>query len=403
MRRYGLDVTLALGRRTGIGRVVMELVAGVTPLLAEDESLTLLARTFRLNPAFGVSHAPLRRAAKSPRVRAVRVPLPSRMIAGTPVERFTGPLDVLHGPNSALPATRGARGVVTIHDLGPLRHPGHLPRRLGSEFRRGVADAARCADRIVTVSDFTAGEIVELLGVPRERVETIRPGVSPEFAAPGDAEEDRRVLAARHGIAGPFVLFVGTANPRKNLPRLLDAFAAARAAARLPHRLVIAGDRGHDDVRAAVASRGLGDAVRIAGYVDEADLPRLYRTADALAFPSLYEGFGLPVLEAMAAGCPVLTSATSSLPEVAGDAAVLVDPASADAIADGLVKILTDAALRERLAAAGRRRAAGFPWGPFAARHLAIWRDLVSLPGSPCAAGREIFGPGKARARKATP
>lgn len=383
MRRYGLDVTLTLGRRTGIGRVVAELVAGVTPLLAEDESLTLLARTFRLNPALGVSHASLHCAASMPRVRVVRVPLPSRMIAGTPVERFTGPLDVIHGPNSALPATRDARGVLTIHDLGPLRHPGHLPRRLASDFRRGVADAAKRADRIVTVSDFTAGEVVDLLGVPRGRIETIRPGVSAAFAEPGDVEEDRRVLAARHAIVGPFLLFVGTTNPRKNLPRLLEAFAAARTTARLPHRLVIAGDRGHDDVRAAVAERGLGDAVRIAGYVEEADLPRLYRAAGALAFPSLYEGFGLPVLEAMAAGCPVLTSSTSSLPEVAGDAAVLVDPASTDAIADGLVRILTDAALRERLVAAGRRRAAQFSWRPFAERHLAIWRELARPGAAP--------------------
>lgn len=375
MRRYGLDVTLMLGRRTGIGRTLEELTARVPALLRDDESLVLLARTFRLNPLFGVSHAPLLCLA-GPRVEVVRVPIPSRLIATTPVERFTGPLDVLHGPSAALPATSGARTVVTIQDVGPLRRPQDVPRSFASAFRRSVTDAVRRADRVFTASDFTADEAGALLGVPRERMETVHPGVSAAFSQPGDAAADRRLLAERHGVEGPFVLFVGTTNPRKNLPRLLDAFAAARRRASLPHRLVIAGDRGFDDVRDDVADRGLGDNVRIAGYVDEADLPAFYRCAGALAFPSLYEGFGLPVIEAMAAGCPVLTSAASSLPEVAGDAALLVDPGSEDAIAGGLVRLLTDDALRARLAEAGRRRAAAFAWDAFAARHLAVWREL---------------------------
>ena len=379
MRRYGLDVTLMLGRRTGIGRTVEELTARVPPLLAADETLVLLARTFRLNPLFGVSHAPLL-ALAGPRVEVVRVPLPSRVIATTPVERCAGPLDVLHGPNSALPATSGARAVLTIHDVGPLRRPQDVPRSFAAGFRRGLADALRRADRVLTVSDFTADEVASLLGVPRGRMETVRPGVSAAFAARGDRDSDRRLLAQRHGVEGPFVLFVGTTNPRKNLPRLLDAFASARRRASLPQELVLAGDRGFDDARDDVADRSLGGVVRVAGYVDEAELTAFYRCADALALPSLYEGFGLPVIEAMAAGCPVLTSASSGLSEVAGDAAVLVDPESTDSIATGLAGLLTDAALRSRLADAGRRRAAAFSWDAFAARHLAIWRELAAGP-----------------------
>lgn len=376
MRRYGLDVTLTLGRATGIGRVVTELALAAAPLLTADEELVLVARTFRLNPLFGASDAWLARAAALPHVRVVRVPLPSRLIAGTPVEEFAGRLDVVHGPNSSLSATR-ARSVVTIHDVGPLRRPKDVTHRFASAFHAGVTDAVRRADRVLTVSDFTADEIADLLDVPRTRIETIRPGVSATFAAPGDPSADRALLL-RHGVDGPFVLFVGTTNPRKNLPRLLDAFASARRTAGFPHTLVVAGDRGGDDVRALAAARGLGDAVCVAGYVDEANLAALYRTADTLAFPSLYEGFGLPVTEAMAAGCPVLTSDGSSLREVAGDAALLVDPASVDAIAAGLVRMLTDTALRGRLVADGRRRAATFTWERFAERHVALWRELAT-------------------------
>jgi len=378
MRRYGLDVTLTLGRATGIGRVVKELVLAAAPRLGEDEELVLVARTFRLNPLFGASHAFLDRAAASPRVRVVRVPLPSRLVAATPVEEFAGRIDVMHGPNSSLPATRARRSVVTVHDAGPLRRPQDVPRRFAASFRDGVTDAVRRADRVLTVSDFTALEVADLLGVPRERIETVRPSVSAAFAAPGDAAAEHAALRARHGTLGPFVLFVGTANARKNLPRLLDAFAAARRTAGLPHVLVVAGDRGGDDVRALAAARGLGGAVRVAGYVAEPELAALYRAAGALVFPSLYEGFGLPVLEAMAAVCPVLTSDGSALRETAGDAALLVDPESADAIAAALVRVLADAALRARLVEDGRRRAAGFTWERFAERHVAIWRELAA-------------------------
>jgi glycosyltransferase involved in cell wall biosynthesis len=379
MRRYGLDVTLTLGRATGIGRVVTELALAAAPLLAGDEELVLVARTFRLNPLCGASDAWLARAARDPHVRVVRVPLPSRLVAATPVEEFAGRLDVMHGPNSSMPATRARGSVVTVHDVGPLRRPQDVPRRFAESFRAGVTDSVRRADRVLTVSDFTAGEVADLLDVPRERIETVRPGVSAAFAAPGDAAAGRAALRARHGIEGPFVLFVGTTNARKNLPRLLDAFAAARRTASLPHVLVVAGDRGGDDVRALAAARGLGDAVRVAGYVAEDELAALYRSADALAFPSLYEGFGLPVMEAMAAGCPVLTSDGSALAETAGGAALLVDPSSAEAIAAGLVRVLTDAPLRTRLAEDGRRRAAEFTWEPFARRHVAIWRALAPV------------------------
>ena len=385
--RFGIDATPLLGRRTGIGRVVHELAGRIAAGLAEDEELVLCARVVRQNPLVGVTHAPLHAAARAPRVTLVRHILPAglaervgRVFPSAPLDFAAGRLDVYHGTNFVLPHSRHARGIVTIHDLSFLRFPEHVPPDFFERFKRVSQDAATRADLVIADSDFTGRDVVEYLGVPPERVTTVYPGVSDAFYAPGDRERDRAGVAERHGVRAPYVLFVGTTHPRKNLTRLLEAFGIARRRASLPHRLVLVGDAGfgHDDVRARVAQIGLADEVVLPGYVADDDLPALYRAADALAFPTIFEGFGLPVVEAFAAGCPVLTSTTSCLPEVAGDAAVLVDPDSTDAVADGLERLLTDAALRQRLAGLGRARAPQFSWDAAAARHLDLYRGLAA-------------------------
>jgi glycosyltransferase involved in cell wall biosynthesis len=384
MRRYGLDVTLLLGRRTGIGRLVEALVERIPPLLADDERLVLCARTFRLNPLLGVSHEALRRAGRHPRVEVRRVYLPTSVLERVgrraprlEIDVLAGPLDVIHGTAAALPASRRARGVVTIHDLGPLRRPADVAPHFARRFRDRVERAVRRAGRVLADSEFTARETSALLGVDPARVEVVRPGVSPEFSAAGDPDADRGV-AARHGLDGPYVLFVGTTNPRKNVVRLVEAFVRARREAQLPHVLALVGERGPDDARVREAAAAAGGAVRVVGWVPEEDLPALYRVCDAFAFVSHYEGFGLPVIEAMAAGRPVLASRAASVPEVAGDAALFVDPESTDDVAGGLVRVLRDAGLRERLAHAGRARAAQFPWEPFVRRHLEVYRELAA-------------------------
>jgi glycosyltransferase involved in cell wall biosynthesis len=273
-----------------------------------------------------------------------------------------------------------ARGVVTVHDVAFLACPGSVPPKVGARLETVVRAAVRRADRVIADSAHTRDDAVRLLGVAPERVTVIHLAAGAAFRPSADPDADRRRLAARYGLRFPYVLYVGTTNPRKNLSRLLDAFAAARRRADLPHALVLVGDPGfaHGAVLAQIERLGLRDAVLLPGFTEEDDMPAIYAAADLLAFPSLYEGFGLPVLEAMSAGCPVLTSPVSSLPEVAGDAAILADPTSVEEIAAGLERGLTDRDLRARLVERGLVRAAGFSWGRAAAEHLRLYRELAT-------------------------
>jgi glycosyltransferase involved in cell wall biosynthesis len=384
---YGLDATPLLGRRTGIGRYVAEVADGVLAGLAQDERLLLYAGTFRLNPLMGVSHEPLYRLARDPRVRYRRHWFPVsaahavwNRVDAPPLEALTGPLDVFHGTNFRLPPLGQGRGVVTIHDLAFLADPGFVPPLVGTRLARAVRAAARRAERVIVGSRHTAEDAVRFLGCAPGRVAVIPFAASPAFRPSADRDADRRAVAERHGVTAPYVLHVGTTNPRKNLVRLVRAFADTRRHADLPHVLVLAGEAGfaHAEVRAEIARLGVSGAVVLTDYAREEDMPSLYRASDLLAFPSLYEGFGIPVVEAMACGCPVLTSDVSALPEVAGDAALLVDPRSEDAIAAGILRLIEDRPLRERLVAAGFSRAAEFSWARGAAAHLALYRELAA-------------------------
>jgi glycosyltransferase involved in cell wall biosynthesis len=282
-------------------------------------------------------------------------------------------LDLVHATSAAVPPTRRRPLVATVHDLAFRHFPDAYPaagRRYHERSARIVADEAA---RVLVPSEATARDLAELYGVDRGRV-TITP-LGVEVPAEPDRAGAERLLRDL-GVRGPFLLAVGTLEPRKNLPRLLAAFG--EAGGELPdHWLVVVGPVGWGP-----RLRPTWDSVRVklAGPVGEAMLHALYQKADGLAYPSLYEGFGLPVLEAMANGVPVLTSDRSSLPEVAGEAALLVDPVDRAAIAAGLVRLAGDTTLRRRLVEAGRRRAAGFTWRATAAATWATYREVAEHP-----------------------
>ena len=264
--------------------------------------------------------------------------------AGLP--RSARGLDVLHCTTFRGPLRSSVPFTVTLHDLGLVRHPKLFPRWHRYSGRAGIARVARAADRVLAVSEFTKSEAVELLGVPAERVTVIGNAVEPVFTPDGPSAE------------GEYVLAVGTLEPRKNLGRVVEA------AARVGAELRVVGARGWGGVNTA----------GWLGEVSDEELAALYRGARALVFPSLYEGFGIPVLEAMASGTPVVTSAGGATEEIAGGAAVLVDPLDVADIARGIVEAL---ARRDELRAIGLVRARAFDWDETARATAALYREVA--------------------------
>ena len=290
-------------------------------------------------------------------------------------------LDLLHGLAFAAPMLAACPTVITVHDLSFLRFPGafRLPNRLYLSLFTRIS--THRAARVIAVSESTRRDVIGLCGVPGERVTAIPNGVTEAFspADPAAVAEFR----ARRGLPERFILFLGTLEPRKNLVRLLDAYAAWRRASREPVSLVLAGGKGwfYETIFARVTELGIEDSVIFPGFVPGDELPWWYRAAECFVYPSLFEGFGLPVLEAMACGTPTITSRASSLPEVAGDAALMVDPENADELTEALARVLSEPGLASELRAAGPRQAARFSWMRTATETAAVYRDVLKLSG----------------------
>ncbi len=283
--------------------------------------------------------------------------------------------DLVHGPVFIGPLIAPCPVVVTIHDLSFIRFP-HLFRPANRLYLTFLTRrCARRARRLIAVSHHAASEAVRLLGVPRENIDVVYHGVDPAFR-PLPADEVAAFRTHRH-LPEHFVLFVGTLEPRKNLARLIQAFSLINPG---PVKLVLAGGPGwlNQDLFAKVEELGLSDAVIFAGYVRSEELPLWYNAATAFAYPSLYEGFGMPVTEAQACGTPVLTSRSSSLPEAAGDAALFVDPQDVEEIAAGLERLLIDDTLRESLRTRGIAHARTFTWSHTARQTTQVYRRALA-------------------------
>jgi glycosyltransferase involved in cell wall biosynthesis len=287
--------------------------------------------------------------------------------------------DVAHFTNGMMPIGSPVATVVTVHDMSLRLYPNCHPLRRLLLNRPLMHLAIRQASSIVTVSNSARRDLLRLHGVAPDRVAVVHEAASPAFRPIADRAtlEDMR---ARYNLPRRFLLYVGTIEPRKNLGRLMAAFADARRAG-IPHHLVCVGPYGWSsrDLSGHIEKLGIRDAVHFTGYVPFAHLPAIYNLGDFFAFPSLYEGFGLPVVEAMACGVPVLTSSTSSLGEIAGDAAMTVDPMNTDAIADAIIRLATDAGLRADRSERGLRRARSFSWGQTARDMLAVYHRAAGV------------------------
>jgi glycosyltransferase involved in cell wall biosynthesis len=292
-------------------------------------------------------------------------------------------LDLLHGAVNVVPALSPCPSVVTVHDLSFMRYPQAFPPVQRAYLQSQVRRSTHAARRVIAVSHATRQDVVELFGVAPARIDVVHNGVDASFCPAPAAEVE--AFRRRQGLPERFILHLGTLEPRKNLVRLVQAFAQVKAqdSGQPPVKLALAGGKGwsYDAIFAEVGRLGLEREVLFPGYIADEDLAWWYRAAAVFAYPSLLEGFGLPVLEAMACGAPTVTSNLSSLPEVAGDAALLVDPTSVDALAAALLRLLADAGLATDLRARGQAQAARFPWSRTAQQTAAVYRRALGLAG----------------------
>jgi len=395
----GIDYTAAARQRAGIGRYTRELVTALLTLESASESphqYAIFAATGGLDAGNWKLEAERLRASSTQRqVSSIQCPVPSirfrtlplsdewlarfwhRARLPIPVETITGPLDVFYSPDFVLPPTRRAtRTLLTVHDLSFLHYPDTFVPALRRYLERVVPRSIARADLVLADSEATRADLTQLLSVPPEKTEVLYSGVAPRFR-PEPVPGERERLRTCYGIGEqPYILSVGTLQPRKNYVRLIRAFT--QLTTHPPTQLLIAGGRGWLYQNIFAEAEKHDDRVRLLGFVDDTDLPALYRGAAIFAFPSLYEGFGLPVLEAMACGVPVVCSNASSLPEVAGDAPLLVDPLDADGLAEALARVLENADLRQRMITRGLAQAARFTWEQAARRLLSTFRSARS-------------------------
>ena len=288
--------------------------------------------------------------------------------------------DVAHFTNGMLPLGTGAARVVTIHDMSLRLFPRCHPARRLVINRPLLGVAARVADAVVTVSHSARRDLLRFHRLPPDRVSVVHEAAGPGFEPITDSGRRARIRT-RYGLPERFVLYVGAIEPRKNLPRLMEAFAMARRRG-IPHELVCVGPYGWSsrDLYDYVDRLDLRRAVHFTGYVPVEDLPVIYNLGELFVFPSLYEGFGLPVVEAMACGTPVITANTSSLDEIAGGAAETVDPHNVEALADAIVAVATDPERRHDLRARGLIRAREFSWSRTAKDMLAVYGRAAGVP-----------------------
>jgi glycosyltransferase involved in cell wall biosynthesis len=397
MVKIGIDYTSAIQQSAGIGRYTRELIKALATPVMRNGSIAprqdLMARHQGVARHLWMAQYRLFVAASKP---GLMPPLPGpnfawcstrlterwlarlwyRLRIPLPIECWTGPLDLFHAPDFVLPPVKSnTPTIVTIHDLSFVRLPEMTMPGMSDHLSQWVPYSVNRATHVIAVSEATRQDLIELYQTPPEKITVLYHGVSSEFRPINEAS---RLAAIRQKYklgTQPYILSVGTIQPRKNYRRLIQAFARLK----LDVSLVIAGGQGwsYETVYDEAQKQGVAERVYFPGFVAEADLPALYSAASLFVYPSLYEGFGLPILEAMACGVPVIASNQSSLPEVVGSDGLLVDPYDVEAMAEAMARLLEEPRLSQRLSEAGQARAAQFTWSDTATKLINLYEKII--------------------------
>jgi glycosyltransferase involved in cell wall biosynthesis len=366
--RIGIDARLVYYSQAGIGQYIMHLVSGLSRIDRENEYVLLQSRkdetsildepNFHRVSLWTPSHHRLERYSMN-------------------VELMRLGLDVLHSPDFIPPHRPSCRSVITVHDLAFLLYP-HFLTKESARYYGHIDQAVRWTDHIIAVSESTRRDTIQHLGVPRNKITVVHEAANPIFR-PIDRQEAKEQVRVRYGVDAPFVLFVSTIEPRKNVPTLMRSMWQLQECYKEDVHLILAGGKGwlFEDAFASVEELNLDNRVHFVGRVSSEELLYLYNAAELLAHPAFYEGFGLPPLEAMACGLPVVVSNVASLPEVVGDAGLLIDPHDVDELTVNIWRVLNDEQLREEMRDKGLRQAQRFSWER-AARETKEIYELVS-------------------------
>lgn len=365
--RIGIDARISYYSQAGISQYTLQLVRALSKIADKDEFIVFQSRK---DKTVLVDDARFKR-------RQLWTPSHHRFEQlSLPLEIAWADLQLLHSPDFIPPFRRNCKSIITIHDLAFLQFPNLLTRE-SARYYGQIDEATHHTDHIIAVSESTKQDIVQLLGVPERQVTVIYNAANPLFK-PVERIDAVEWIRNRYHILQDFILFVGTIEPKKNLPMLLKAFRQLLDTYHVKVKLVAAGAKGwlFEDVFETVRALNLEDDVIFVGRVSNEELLQLYNAATVLVHPALYEGFGITPLEAMASGTPVIASKVSSLPEVVGDAGLLVDPKDAEGLAVAMWRVLTNVELQDELSAKGLVRASNFCWEKTAEQTLALYHRL---------------------------
>lgn len=380
--RVGIDANWAIYEKAGIGRYTYNLIKSLLQTDKKNEYVLFFnffksprERMMEIRDLVENAHAEV-----SLEVSVIPAPLKDWLtLTRLPINKiFKKDIDVFHAPCFVgVPRVGYPKTVTTIHDLAFLNFPEHRGQKVADYYLKRTKLAIEKSDKLIAVSHATKNDLIEKLSVPPQKIQVIHEASSAEFQAEKTENQIKQVQKKYH-LPDNYILSVCTLEPRKNLARLVQAYSQLPHQILRHHKLVLVGASGWNNagLLASIADLNLTDRVILTGFVDAEDLPAVYAGAKLFVYPSLYEGFGLPILEAMSCGVPVVTSDVSSLPEIAGKAAILVDPYRVEQIAYSMKKVLTKESLRKSLKVKGLTRAKQFNWEKVARETIKVYQKL---------------------------